>query len=248
MEQPVSFYSEGQKIFANLSLPHEGAPCVLLSHGLESSKDGNKWLILAPRLSDEGYASLRFSYRGCGEGLEKSEGEFQASTLTNRIKDYKAAIHYLEGSGADVKRLGVIGSSFGGTVALAAAVPGIRALVTLAAPSRMPPLSKDSTADLKADGLVQVESGHLLPSTIYEDAGKYDICEAARNIGCPLLVIHGSDDEVVPVEHAHELYNSAREPKRLEIVRGANHPFDTPGHLEQAIALTLQWLNKYLRS
>jgi dipeptidyl aminopeptidase/acylaminoacyl peptidase len=248
MEQSVSFYSEGQKIFANLSSPCEGAPCILLSHGLESSKDGNKWLILASILSDEGYASLRFSYRGCGEGPEKSEGEFQTSTLTNRIKDYKAAVHYLEQSGVDVKRLGVIGSSFGGTVALAASVPGTKALVTLAAPSRMPPISKDSTADLKASGLVQVESGHLLPSTIYEDAGKYDICEAARTIGCPLLIIHGSDDEVVPVKHAHELYNSAREPKRLEMVRGANHSFDTPEHLEQAIAPTLEWLNKYLRS
>ncbi len=46
---------------ANFCLPAEKSPCVVMSHGLESSKEGDKWLVLAPRLCDSGFAALRFS-------------------------------------------------------------------------------------------------------------------------------------------------------------------------------------------
>ena len=129
-------------MFANLNLPQEGAPGVLMSHGLESSKDGDKWLVLSPRLYDAGFASLRFSYRGCGEGEEKSQGEFKDTTLTGRVSDYKAAIDFLYQARINNTRLGVIGSSFGGTVALAARDDRIRAIVTLATPFSFPSLSE----------------------------------------------------------------------------------------------------------
>jgi dipeptidyl aminopeptidase/acylaminoacyl peptidase len=246
MDELVSFFSEGQRIYANYSKPRDGAPCVVLSHGLESSKDGNKWLILASRLSDAGYASLRFSYRGCGEGPEKSEGAFEASTLTARIKDYRAALEYLQQTKVRGDRLATIGSSFGGMVALAGQDPRIKTLVCLATPCCLPPLMEHSPAAHSDDGLVQVEPGPLLPATIYDDMADYDLCAAAAQIGCPLLIMHGSKDEVVPVENAQDLYKSAKEPKKLVVMNGANHSFDDPDHLEQAIALTMEWIQQYL--
>ena len=109
-EEPVVIYSEGQKMLGDLSVPGEKeAPFVLLSHGLESSKDGSKWLVLAQRFSDIGFGTLRFSYRGCGEGQEKSEGEFEDTTLTGRVADYRAAVGFLRERGIDTARLGVIG-------------------------------------------------------------------------------------------------------------------------------------------
>ena len=54
MERLVAIYSQGQKMFGNFHLPEEGVPCVLMSHGFDSSKDGNKWLVLSPRLYDAG--------------------------------------------------------------------------------------------------------------------------------------------------------------------------------------------------
>jgi fermentation-respiration switch protein FrsA (DUF1100 family) len=58
--------------------------------------------------------------------------------------------------------------------------------------------------------------------------------------------MHGSKDEVVPVENAQDLYKSAKEPKKLVVMNGANHSFDDPDHLEQAIALTMEWIRQYL--
>ena len=76
MEEAITFYSGDQEIFGNLHLPYGKAPCVISLHGLESSKDSGKWPAIAARLADEGYACLRFNFRGCGDGPEQSGGEF----------------------------------------------------------------------------------------------------------------------------------------------------------------------------
>jgi len=121
------------------------AACILTLHGLESSKDSGKWPIVALRLYDEGYACLRFNFRGCGEGPEKSEGKIEDTSLTGRIKDYLAALQFLQDTGrVDMDRLGIIGSSFGGMVAIAAQEKKrIKAMVTLSS-LYMIPLSRPS--------------------------------------------------------------------------------------------------------
>lgn len=248
MENLVFFYSEGHKIFANIQIPRRGAPCILMSHGLESSKDGNKWRFLAPKFSEAGFATLRFSYRGCGEGNEKSEGRFEGTVLSARIKDYKTAIDYLGTTEGDVNRLGVIGSSFGGMTALAAKDRRVKAMIALSTPSRLRPPTEGEIEAFRRRGYFELESGKRLVSDIYADAQKHNINtrEDVKEIGCPLLVIHSRQDEVVPVGSAYELHNNAKEPKRLEIIEGANHSFDAPEHVEQVAKLSLEWFKKYL--
>ena len=246
MEHLVVIYNQGQKIFGNLCLPREKAPCVIMSHGLEGSKDGDKWLVLSARLYDAGFASLRFSYRGCGEGEERSKGEFEDTTLTGRISDYRAAINFLQGAEVDTTRLGVIGSSFGGRVALAARDERIRAMVTLATPSHFPSPSEERLKQIRDKGYFELDSGKRLRQGFYEDLRQYNIREEVKKIHSPLLIIHGSLDEVVSVEDAYELYSHANEPKRLEVIEGANHVFDKPAHLNTVINLSLEWLNRYL--
>ena len=233
-------------MFGNLHLPQKGAPCVLLSHGFESSKDGDKWLELSSWLYDAGFASLRFSYRGCGEGEERSEGEFEDTTLTGRILDYKAAIDFLHRARINTTRLGVIGSSFGGMVALAARDDRIRAMITLATPFSFPSPSKEELKHSKDKGYFELGSGKRLRVDFFEDLTKYSIITEIRKIHCPLLIIHGTMDEAVPVEHAYELHRHAHEPKQLEIIEGANHMFDKPEHLETVINLSIGWFKRYL--
>lgn len=226
----VTFRSENQRIYGNLHLPYEKAACIITLHGLESSKDSGKWPIIASRLYDEGYACLRFNFRGCGEGPEKSEGKFEDASLTGRIKDYMSALQFLQDTGkVDTHRLGVIGSSFGGMVAIAAQEKRIKAMITLSTPYKIrlsrPQISKE------------VE--------FYKDLRKYDLLKAIRSAP-PILVIHGSSDEVVPLEHSQKLYETAVEPKRLEIIDGANHVFSQSEHLNNVIDLSLDWFKKYL--
>jgi len=245
-EQLIVIHNQGQKIFGNLCPLQKEAPCVVMSHGLESSKDGSKWLALAPQLYDAGFASLRFSYRGCGEGDEKSEGEFEDTTLTGRMSDYRAAIDFLQKTRIDTTRLGVIGSSFGGTVILTARDERIKAMVILATPAHFPSPGKEELKHVKDKGYFEFESGRRLRLGFFEDVRQYNIYDEIKKIHRPLLIIHGSHDEIVPVEHASALYSHANEPKRLEIIDGANHVFDKPEHRDTVIRLSLEWFKTYL--
>jgi fermentation-respiration switch protein FrsA (DUF1100 family) len=44
-----------------------------------------------------------------------------------------------------------------------------------------------------------------------------------RRVGCPVLVIHGTRDEVIPFSHGRRLFDAARQPKRALWVEGAGH-------------------------
>jgi len=49
------------------------------------------------------------------------------------------------------------------------------------------------------------------------------ISVVAKVTPIPLLVIHGENDSIVPMHHAKQLYNAAKEPKHLWVVQGTDH-------------------------
>jgi len=245
-EQPVIIYSQGQKMLADLSVPERGAPVVVMSHGFESSKDGTKWRALATRLGEAGFAGLRFSYRGCGEGGEISDGDFADTTLTGRIADYRAAVDFLEGTDVDTSKIGVIGSSFGGMVALAAGDNRIRAMVTLATPVHLSSPGVKELKDIRERGYSELNSGRKLNVGFYDDMQHFNLPEGIKVIECPLLVVHGGRDEVVQVRDANIIYSLAHGPKRIEIIDGADHSFGSPEHRDRVLKLALEWFRTYL--
>jgi alpha/beta superfamily hydrolase len=217
-----------------------------MSHGLEGSKDGEKWLDFVPRLQSEGFASLRFNYRGCGTGDEKSDGDFVDTTLSSRIQDYNSAIGFAQTTEIDENRIGVIGSSFGGAVAIAAQDRRVKAMVILATPCRFKKPSSKELSIFEKMYFYELPSGRRLLPEFFSDFSNYDVCQAASGIGCPLLVIHGSADELVTPNNAYDIYENSLEPKRLEIISGANHGFNDPMHLEKVINLIVDWFRQYL--
>jgi len=246
MEQAVTFSSQGQVIFANLGIPSDGSPCVIMSHGLEGSKDSKKWLLIASRLYQSGFSYLRYNYRGCGEGREISEGRFEDTTLSGRIQDYQAAIDFVQTTKAGRNRLAVVGSSLGGTVAIAAHDVRIKTIVTLAVPYKFIIPPDDKFIVHKDERFLELYSGRRLKREFFTDINKYDVSSIIGKIRCPLLVIHGSADEIVPLESARHLYEKAKEPKRMEIIEGGSHSLDESNHIEQVIRLTSGWFEQYL--
>jgi hypothetical protein len=196
--------------------------------------------MIAARLYDVGIACLRFNFRGCGIGPEKSEGAFEDVSLTGRIHDYRAALHFLQATGkVDLSSLGVLGSSFGGMVALAAQDERIKAMVVLSTPYAMPEPRR------AMDGYHLLPSGRRLKRGFYEDLRTYNLLEAVQSAP-PLLILHGSSDDLVPVKHARQLYEAAREPKRLELLPRADHVFSRSEDLNRAIELSVEWFKTYL--
>ena len=68
MTESFEVSSFGFKIKGILTTPRDDKryPCIILSHGLISSKESSKYLALSERLVLDGIATCRFDYHGCG--------------------------------------------------------------------------------------------------------------------------------------------------------------------------------------
>lgn len=246
MDKAVTFSSENLTLRGNLNIPFDGAPCVILSHGLEGNKDSIKWKFLANRLHDLGLGALRFNYRGCGEGEERSDGDFADSRVSDRIKDFRAAIDFVQGQAVDKNRLGAIGSSLGGTVMIASEDSRLKAVVALATPYSFKALTGEGIEECRPDDLASLPSGNQVKTAFLQELKRLDMEKHVKRMNRPLLVIHGSMDDTVDAGDAHSLYAAAAEPKMLKIINGAGHRFDDPAHLKQVALLACGWLKQYL--
>lgn len=207
-------------------------PAVIAAHGLLSTKASDKYLRLAAALTPHGVALCRFDFRGCGE----SGGALADSTLSDRLRDLQAVMAWVWRRPECDGRLALMGSSMGGFLSMWAAAedPRVAATVTWAAPAALHDLAVRRDAVL-ASGLgdpflAELRAGRLL--------------EAPEGVS-RLLVIHGDTDEVVPVEHARQLWKRAADPKRIEVLAGADHSISDPGQRDRAVALTVAWCREH---
>jgi hypothetical protein len=72
--------------------------------------------------------------------------------------------------------------------------------------------------------------------------------DAARRLGPrPLLLVHGADDDVAPVEDVAPVYDNAPGPKRFELISGAGHnDLDAGPGLDRAVELAGDWFVQHL--
>lgn len=119
-EEIISIPSAGLKLHGALGVPDglrptEKRAAFLVLHGFGGNCDSAGVLQPTRVLSEFGYVTLRFDMRGCG----KSEGEFGRVICLEQVEDLGNAVAFIAGHPAvDPARIGVIGSSFGGAVAV----------------------------------------------------------------------------------------------------------------------------------
>ena len=178
---------------------------VVLVHGDSSNRADPQAgaMGLAKSMWELGYGTLMFDLRGCGES---DDGDFTGGW--HERLDVLGALDYLVWLGADRSRIGVLGFSQGGAAAsLACANPGVAgALITDSAycdfwmiikeRSRMRPLAS-TLLKPGMDLMLQMLVGYRLDEVSPErHVSECDI---------PMLVIHGAEDDVVPLIHARRL-------------------------------------------
>ena len=234
MVEPFPIHSEGERLDGILHLPGPGRwPCTVLVHGLLSSKLSDKYLLLADRLVEAGYACLRFDFRGCG----LSGGKLAETTVAGRIQDLQKVLHALQDHPAMNGHLSLLGSSLGGYISLfiAAEEPRVRGTVLWATPAHLRDLREREEA----------LRGHGLGIPFFQELHGGNFLEAPPGVS-HCLIIHGDQDELIPLPHARTLYQKARDPKALEIIEGADHRLTDRRHREEAIRLSLVWFKRYL--
>jgi uncharacterized protein len=248
-EIPVSFSNpRGQVLSGVLHEPQRPfASAVILCHGMESNKESEKIVALAGNLSGSGLLALRFDFACANE----SSGDFADITYSGEVEDLRAAFDYM--LQYPVRKIGIFGSSMGGTVALlfAGQEKKVAALATLAAPLHPEEITEqilapDAIAEWRRCGYV-IYHGRRINVTLLEDLRTLNVPRAAAHLKCPTLVIHGDLDETVPVEEGYELFSLLPATKKLSIIQGAGHRFSDPDHLRQVLDLATGWMASHLK-
>lgn len=249
-EEKVSFQNHrGRRLAGVIARPDLGEPFafVVVAHGMLSGKNSPKHMLLSRWLADRDIASLRFDFTSRYE----SEGPIEEMTYSQGVEDLRAAVSFGR------ERLGPLpvglhGSSMGGAIALlyAARYGGVDAIATIAAVGRPSPLWSDwlgpeGLARWEREGWTTFEE-HRIPWSFYQDTLSKDAIAAASHVRCPLLVVHGDADTIVPVEQAVAIHAAAAGPKRLVIIAGGGHRFDRPEELEQMLREVSGWFEEHL--
>jgi uncharacterized protein len=131
MEQTISFASDGLTLkgFLHVTDGTGKRPGLVLCHGFGGSCRGAGHPELAKALEQAGYVVLRFDFRGCGQ----SEGRRGDVIVDEEIADLRHALDFLAAQpGVDAARIGVIGASLGGSVAIEVAASDARVKVCVA--------------------------------------------------------------------------------------------------------------------
>ncbi|HEX6173287.1 MAG TPA: alpha/beta fold hydrolase [Candidatus Binatia bacterium] len=249
LEEKVSFSINGAKtIVGILHHPVGVSPhgAIILCHGMDSTKNSEKLVSLGRSLARRGFLTLRFDFAYVGESSEK----FEDITYSGEVEDLRAAFSFMRDrySGG----IGILGSSMGGAVALlfAAEEPGVAALVTIAAPVHPEAfprrvLSRDALQKWRERGFT-FYNGQRLKLALLEDLEMINVVESASKIGCPVLIIHGDNDEIVPVEEALELNACISGKKKLLILRGTDHRLSDPLTMQEAFTEAVDWLTAHV--
>jgi dipeptidyl aminopeptidase/acylaminoacyl peptidase len=133
-EQTVTIPSAGLKLSGVVRVPDDLKPgekraAFLVLHGFGSNKTSGNTMAPTRVLDGLGYVTLRFDMRGCGE----SEGERGRVICMDQVEDTKNALTFLsKHPSVDPSRIALIGSSFGGAVAVYAGGidPRVAAVIT----------------------------------------------------------------------------------------------------------------------
>ena len=150
-----------------------------------------------------GLSVMLFDYRGYG-------GNPGAPSEKGLVADARAARQYIASRAeVDQGRLVYFGESLGSAVAIALAVEQPPAALVLRSPFT-------SLADMGRLHYPFLPTGFLLRD-------RFDAIDQMPHLNCPVLVIAGDRDRIVPPEHSRRLFEAAQGSKRFVLIRGADH-------------------------
>ncbi|XP_056842530.1 uncharacterized protein LOC108857690 isoform X3 [Raphanus sativus] len=216
---------------------------VILCHGFQSNKDNQTMNNVAATLEKEGISAFRFDFSGNGE----SEGSFYYGNYNHEADDLRSVVQHFCNMDRVVPI--VLGHSKGGDVVLfyASKYHDISNVINLSGRYDLKKgiaerLGEDYLERIKQQGFIDVEDGgyRVTEESLMERLNT-DMHEACLKIDkeCRVLTVHGSDDEVIPVEDAKEFAKIIPNHK-LEIVEGADHCYTK--HQSQLVAIVTEFV------
>jgi dipeptidyl aminopeptidase/acylaminoacyl peptidase len=215
---------DGTRLYGWWMAVADDAPTIVVLHGVK--KNRTDVLRAALTLRNAGFNVLVFDGRGHGN----SEGRYVTYGFYER-RDVEAAIEWLVAEKKiDRTRVGIAGESMGAAIALqvAARNPWIRAVW-----ADSPFASLRRVAEEFVRRVTRLPGAVLNPVLwttlqVANYRGKFDVktvdpLTMAARIKCPVFLVHGKDDQLIPTAHSENIYEALGGQKELWIVEGARH-------------------------
>ena len=245
-ERALAIVCDGVRLAGGVCLPETPKGAVILLHGIPS--------VAPPEPGDTGYPGLssRFAEQGWAaawadmRAVRGSKGFF---SIEGWVRDARAVIDAVRSAdGLQGLPLALIGSSAGGAVACEVTARGARvdALAMLAAPATWHGYATDPRVGVRR---ITSETGMVLAEDVEADPAawmaEFETVTAERaivKVTVPMLIVHGTADDVVPVEHARRL--AERAPRaEVRIIEGSGHQLRKE---EPVLELVFDWLGRVL--
>lgn len=242
---------DGSLLAARLDLPDGPVRAsAILAHCFTCSKDIPAARRIAGRLAALGIAVLRFDFTGLGH----SGGEFANTNFSSNVQDLHAAVREMTRRGMSPALL--IGHSLGGAAVLKAApdVPGLRAVVTIAAPadpSHVVQHMAPHVAQIQRLGSATVQLGGRpfeIQQQFLDDISAHSIEESLGRLRIALLVMHAPNDLTVGIDHAARIFVAAKHPKSFVSLDQADHLVSREEDAEYVAEVIASWSARYLAS
>lgn len=220
----------------------------VFAHGFTLGKDSPAASRICKQLAREGIGMLRFDNLGLGD----SEGDWGEGSFSRKVRDTAQAVHFMEREG-HAARL-IVGHSFGGAAAIAAAhlVDSVEAVVSVGSPfepahvehnydALVNRILEDGEAPFLIGGRALTLRRHFL-----EDVRRADLAERIRTLRRALLVMHSPTDNTVGIENASQIFQTARHPRSFVSLEGADHLLTQGKQAQRAGRIISAWADPYL--
>jgi dienelactone hydrolase len=221
----VTIPYEGKALYGILRKPCGVArpPVMVMAVGLDSAKEETE-AYERPFLA-RGIATLAFD--GPGQG----EGEYDFAIRGDYEVAVKAVVDHVETRGdLDTGRLGLWGVSLGGYYAPRAAAfeTRVKACIALGGPYDWSE-AWDGLPELTREAF-RVRSHCATQQEALRRAANLSLNGVAQNITCPIFIMTGKLDRLIPWQHAERLARDVKGPADLLIVEDGNHVANNRGY------------------
>lgn len=275
----VVYPEHGRPFTADATYMPDGQPkpVVIFTHGFKGFKDWGHFNLLARYFAEKGFAFIKFNFAYNGTTVEDHSDMHDLEAFGNNnfsleLDDLQALIDLLYDatgpitqSELDLNRIYLIGHSRGGGAVIlkAAEDTRVKAVATWAAVSDYDQRwTKEQMHQWKQDGvqwIINSRTGQQMPlyyqmvEDYYQNRHRLDIPEVIKKMQQPLLILHGGQDETVPVQMAHALKNwkADAEMHLLSEVNhsfGGSHPYghgDLPEAARTAADMSIDFFQKH---
>ena len=220
---------------------------IVLCHGFLSNKNSRTNLRLTELLVPQGLSTLGFDWFGMGD----SSGEFTDIQVNICQAQLESVIAGIKNRG--YQHISLIGSSFGGLLAILVG-RGHPELFAIGLKCPVPDLQEMLQLEFGQEGLSTWKQTNTIPNVtggpdptplnfeFYQECSQFNGYQQAEKIMTPCLIVHGKQDELVPLHQIYQLHESLAGEKKLLLLPEANHHFGRPEDFRTMSVALKDWM------